>query len=66
METERIAFFQHQIYDLQKQQNEISRQIRNYKKLLKCYCAVYEAEAGVELQNEISPEARKSDELFKQ
>jgi len=51
---ERVKLLQAKVTNLSEQRTEIERQIEKYRELIKYYRAVYEAEAGVGLQNEVS------------
>lgn len=56
---QRVDLLQRRITELGEQREEIERQIKHYKELMRYYRGVYEAEQGVGLQNQISPEAVK-------
>lgn len=56
----RLTLIQAKIKDLLEQRDEIDFQIKKYKELMRYYRGVYEAETGVGIQGEISPEAIKS------
>lgn len=57
---QRLTLIQARIKDLYEQQEEIERQIKMYKELMRYYRGVYEAETGVGVQGKISPEAIRS------
>lgn len=57
---QRLTIIQAKTKDLLQQREEIDRQIKNYKELLRYYRGVYEAESGVGVQGQISPETVKS------
>jgi len=56
---QRVNLLQRRITELGEQREEIERQIKNYKELMRYYRGVYEAEQGVGVQGQISSEAIK-------
>ncbi len=57
---QRLTLIQAKIKDLLEQRDEIERQIKKYKELMRYYRGVYEAETGVGVQGQISPEMVQS------
>ena len=53
---QRLDLLQRRIVELTSQRDEIERQIKNYRDLIRYYRAVWEAEKGVGLQKELPPE----------
>lgn len=53
----RLTLIEAKIKDLLEQRDEIDRQIKKYKELMRYYRGVYEAETGVGVQGKISPDA---------
>lgn len=53
---QRLELMQRRVVELTHQRDEIERQIKNFKELIRYYRAVWEAEKGVGLQKEIPPE----------
>jgi len=51
---QRVDLLQRRITELGEQREEIERQIKNYKELMRYYRGVFEAEQGVGIQNQIS------------
>ena len=49
--TERIDLLQRKAIELSEQHDEIEKELKGYKQLLRMYRGVYESEAGVGLQN---------------
>ena len=49
--TQQIDLLQRKAVDLSEQHDEIEKQLKSYRQLLRMYRGVYESEAGVGLQN---------------
>ena len=49
--TNQIDLLQRRAVELQEQHDEIEKQLKSYKQLIRMYRGVYESEAGVGLQN---------------
>jgi len=49
--TKQIDLLQRKAVELQEQHDDIERQLKAYKQLVRMYRGVYESEAGVGLQN---------------
>jgi len=49
--TQQIDLLQRKAVELQEQHDEVEKQLKAYKKLVRMYRGVYESEAGVGLQN---------------
>ena len=54
--TKQIDLLQRRAVDLQGQHDEIDKQLKAYKQLVRMYRGVYESEAGVGLQNRMPAE----------
>jgi len=54
--TKQIDLLQRKAVELQEQHDEIAKQLKSYKQLIRMYRGVYESEAGVGLQNRIPTE----------
>jgi hypothetical protein len=54
--TEQIDLLQKRAIDLQAQHDDVEKQLKAYKQLVKMYRGVYESEAGVGLQNRLPAE----------
>jgi len=54
--TKQIDLLQRKAIELQEQYDEIERQIKSHKELVRMYRGVYEAEAGVGLLNRLPSE----------
>lgn len=57
---QRLTLIEAKIKDLLEQRDEIDRQIKKYRELMRYYRGVYEAETGVGVQGQISPETVQS------
>lgn len=53
---EQIDLLQRKAVELQEQHDEIEKQLKGYKQLVRMYRGVYESEAGVGLQNRLPSE----------
>jgi hypothetical protein len=51
--TNQIDLLQRKAVELQEQHDEVERQLKAYKQLVRMYRGVYESEAGVGLQNRL-------------
>jgi hypothetical protein len=51
--TDQIDLLQRKAVELQEQHDEIEKQLKGYKELVRMYRGVYESEAGVGLQNRL-------------
>ncbi len=51
--TKQIDLLQRKAVELSEQHDEIDRQLKNYRQLIRMYRGVYESEAGVGLQNRL-------------
>jgi len=51
--TDQIDLLQRKAVELQEQHDEIEKQLKAYKELVRMYRGVYESEAGVGLQNRL-------------
>ena len=49
--TEQIDLLQRRAVELSEQHDEVEKQLKSYKQLIRMYRGVYESEAGVGLQN---------------
>jgi len=49
--TQQVDMLQRKAVDLQEQHDEIEKQLKAHKELLRMYRGVYESEAGVGMQN---------------
>lgn len=54
--TQQIDILQRKAVELQEQYDEIEKQLKAYKQLVRMYRGVYESEAGVGLQNRLPAE----------
>ena len=54
--TQQIDLLQRKAVELQEQHNEVEKQLKAYKQLVRMYRGVYESEAGVGLQNRLPSE----------
>ena len=54
--TEQIDLLQRKAVELSDQHEEIEKQLKSYKQLIRMYRGVYESEAGVGLQNRLPAE----------
>jgi len=54
--TKQIDLLQRRAVELQEQHDEIEKQLKAYKQLVRMYRGVYESEAGVGLQNRLPSE----------
>lgn len=54
--TSQVDILQRRAVELQEQHNEIEKQLKAYKQLVRMYRGVYESEAGVGLQNRLPSE----------
>lgn len=54
--TKQIDLLQRKAIELQEQHDEIEKQLRSYKELVRMYRGVYESEAGVGLLNRLPSE----------
>ena len=54
--TQQIDLLQRKAVELQEQYDEIEKQLKAYKQLVRMYRGVYESEAGVGLQNRVPSE----------
>jgi hypothetical protein len=54
--TKQIALLQRRAVEISEQHNEIEKQLKAYRQLLRMYRGVYESEAGVGLQNRLPSE----------
>lgn len=57
--TEQIDLLQRKAVELSDQHEEIEKQLKSYKQLIRMYRGVYESEAGVGLQNRLPAEILK-------
>ena len=57
--AKQIDLLQRKALELSEQHDEIERQVKAYKELLRYYRGVYEAEAGVGLQHKVPSELIK-------
>jgi len=51
--TQQIDLLQRKAVELSEQHDEIEKQLKSYKQLVRMYRGVYESEAGVGLQNRL-------------
>jgi hypothetical protein len=51
--TQQVDMLQRKAVELQEQHDEIEKQLKAYKQLVRMYRGVYESEAGVGLQNRL-------------
>lgn len=51
--TKQIDLLQRRAVELQEQRDEVEKQLKAYKQLVRMYRGVYESEAGVGLQNRL-------------
>lgn len=54
--TQQIDLLQRKAVELQEQHDEVEKQLKAYKQLVRMYRGVYESEAGVGLQNRVPSE----------
>lgn len=54
--TQQIDLLQRKAVELTEQHDEIEKQIKGYRQLIRMYRGVYESEAGVGLQNRLPSE----------
>ena len=54
--TKQIDLLQRRAVELQEQHDEVEKQLKAYKQLVRMYRGVYESEAGVGLQNRLPAE----------
>jgi hypothetical protein len=54
--TKQIDLLQRKAVELQEQHDEIEKQLKSYKQLVRMYRGVYESEAGVGLQSRLPSE----------
>jgi len=54
--TKQIDLLQRKAVELQEQHDEVEKQLKAYKQLVRMYRGVYESEAGVGLQNRVPSE----------
>jgi len=57
--TNQIDLLQRKAVELQEQHDEVEKQLKAYKQLVRMYRGVYESEAGVGLQNMLPTEIIK-------
>lgn len=54
--TKQIALLQRRAVEISEQHDEVEKQLKAYRQLLRMYRGVYESEAGVGLQNRLPSE----------
>ena len=57
--TSQVDMLQRKAVELQEQHDEIEKQLKAYKQLVRMYRGVYESEAGVGIQNRLPSEIMK-------